>query len=505
MKSANQVNLLLEKVLKIPAEKIFCKTWNLKSNNFDIKFYKDLHQDLGRLNHFIEPTSSVLINADHGYCSSLYILAAWLQNGYFIPTNKETPYLKLKSLILKTNPQYILLEDLTEDWIKLLTEINFSGKILCYNTPNSSPEIEISCLNKLSLAVQEISAKERSLLSTSYIISTSGTTGEPKLIKITDTQLATYIENIVNRIPISMNGLIQTFPITFDPSIGDLIWIIEKQSFLVPLNTKNSRFLKEILNQSEEDLWWSSTPSFAKWCLNFTKDLTTNKISNTFFLGEKLEQHFCLNWKSFFNTSKIFNLYGPTEATISISYHQFNETKDITSIIPIGKIHDSNIFHIDPLTNELYLSGPQVIPTYLNPNDNKTYFKTIENTKWYCTGDSCLIKNDELIITGRIDDQIKIHGQRFEPAGMEFYLLNQSFEVLIIPIYSKKSALEIEYLVATTLNKKAQLADIISCLKDHFSHIFLPKKLIYFDNYPITENHKIDRKKIIEKINSETL
>lgn len=502
MKTANQVNILLEKILKIPAEKVFCKTWNLKSNNFDIKYYKDLHQDLSKLCYFIEPSSSVLINTDQGYYSSLCVLATWFQNSYFIPTSKETPYLKLKTLILKTNPQYVLLEELTEEWLKLLTEVNFSGKVLCTDNSKAPTAIKISYLNELAISPKNNPPIERSLLATSYIISTSGTTGEPKLIKITDTQLSTYIINIINRIPPTMNGLIQTFPITFDPSIGDLIWTLEKQSFLVPLNTKNSRFFKEILAQSEDDIWWSSTPSFAKWCLNFISDFPVKRISNSFFLGEKLERHFCLNWKSRFTSTKIFNLYGPTEATISISYHQFNEATDASSIVPIGKIHDTNDFQIDPLTNELFLSGPQVIKAYLNPTDNKNYFKTIATKNWYRTGDCCSINNEELTITGRIDEQIKIHGQRFEPEGMEFFLLSQNFEVLIIPIYNKKSAIDIEYLVATSLNKNLQLADIVSCLKDHFPNIFLPKKMIYFDNYPITENHKINRKQIIAKINS---
>src|SRR5690606_4308123 len=72
---------------------------------------------------------------------------------------------------------------------------------------------------------------------------------------------------------------------------------------------------------------------------------------------------------------------------------------------------------------ELCVTGPQMFPGYLDPADNAGRFLVHDGRRWYRTGDRVrLLPGGELGFLGRLDTQVKIHGQRVELAEIDWGL-----------------------------------------------------------------------------------
>lgn len=125
-------------------------------------------------------------------------------------------------------------------------------------------------------------------------------------------------------------------------------------------------------------------------------------------------------------------VYGSTECTISCIVANAGTSSVISG--EIGEAVGSKVWIINPSdvhelvkpgeVGELVVEGPLVSPAYLN-NDTQTEAKYIKRPKWsttqtrhrmYRTGDlvRCIPENETLVYVSRVDNQVKIHGQRLE-------------------------------------------------------------------------------------------
>lgn len=514
MGELNQVNQILTDFQKVPSAKKFCKTWDAKTNSFHVQTYGNLTEDIRRLQTLLKSfpnsisnshTTPILIASDQGYWASAFILATWMTGHHYLPINDETPRSRLISLLLETQPSVILLENFNDDWIEILKQTHFAGSLVVgkrSHPPKNTEHLKYNIFFLHDLESSTLCNFSRPLNGVAYLMATSGTTGRPKLIRIFDSQLSSYIDRIRGLLPSNLNCLIQTCPITFDPSIGDLLWTLMHQGCLVPLLAKNARFLPQILLQ-EEPFWWASTPSFSRFALSFLKGVQNRSVQCTFFWGEILTAHHCEVWGHVFTNSQIFNLYGPTESTITVAFHKVIPSElNTQSILPIGKLHPDHFAMIMPQTEELLLSGPQVISSYPQIENNQDRFSFLENKTWYRTGDRAREDSGIITIIGRVDNQIKIHGQRMELTEMELHLERQGWPVILLPITDENPRMEVHHLIGVTEVAGLKLEQLSECLKDHFPTHFFPRSLIVIDKFPLTKNLKIDRAALLKLVSA---
>jgi tyrocidine synthetase-3 len=118
---------------------------------------------------------------------------------------------------------------------------------------------------------------------------------------------------------------------------------------------------------------------------------------------------------------RIFNLYGPTEATVGCIVHEFDPEKDSEATIPIGL----------PIRNtravlrggELLLGGDCLAEGY----EGRPAFGEL-----YATGDLVSWEGGKLHCHGRSDDQVKVRGQRIEPAEVEAAILESGLVTVCV-------------------------------------------------------------------------
>lgn len=311
-----------------------------------------------------------------------------------------------------------------------------------------------------------------------YMLFTSGSTGKPKAIPISQTNLLSYLDFVIDKFKINENDIIsQTFDISFDLSMHDIFVAILTGAKLIPIQ-KTYLFMPNKIIKKEKITIWFSVPSVLVYMdkLKLLND-NFNSIRLSLFCGEALPTYLAKKWQKATN-SKIYNLYGPTEATIAISYFKFVDTN--TKIVPIGKIFDTQEYLIKD--DELYLSGSQIFDGYLNTKFSP--FEIINNKKYYKTGD--LVKQTKygLEYIARKDNQIKLNGYRIELEEIEAVARENGANSVAVFDDRKNE-------IVLFSEKKIDLTK-------HLPSYMLPKRVIIVDKLPLNTNMKFDRKKLKE-------
>lgn len=426
----------------------------------------------------------------------------------YIPVDSSTPLNRLQQIIEKSNAEILInftdiVMDNVNEQIKLLNTADL-------NAIFSRPYTELS---------DETWVKDDDNF---YIIFTSGSTGNPKGVQISYSNLNSFVGWILSDFDIENN---QTFlnqaPFSFDLSVMDLypslasggtIYAVDKATFNQP------KILFDEIAKSNLNIW-VSTPSVAQMFFlepTFNQDMLP-KLKKFMFCGEALSVDIANELKNRFPSATIYNTYGPTEATVAVtSIIVKDEMLENKKALPVGKVKDDcKVYIINPDgefqnqgdPGEIVIAGESVSKGYLGePNlTNKSFFE-IDGRAAYKTGDTGFIRNNLLYCLGRIDYQIKLNGYRMEIEEIEHHILRSKFvkHVVVMPVKRKDKITHL--LAAVVANEhdftkdfeltKAIKKDIQKYLPDYM----IPRVFKYVTAVPITNNGKLDRKKIADEM-----
>ena len=267
----------------------------------------------------------------------------------------------------------------------------------------------------------------RSKNDAAYLLYTSGTTGTPKGVLISNSNLTSFSEAqsefICANVPatLELGGIGKYLGLAsraFDVHVGEmfLAWrwglccVTGKRSMLLddlPLALKELRvthasFVPSLLDQV--GLVPANVPLLKYMGVG----------------GEKISQR---TLESFGNsdTVALINAYGPTEVTIGCCSARVSSKSNLRNI---GRVLGDTVAHVlvpgmltyakRGMEGELCLTGSLVGIGYHNRNTG-AFVQSFNGEKMYRTGDLVrLMPDDSIEIFGRSDDQTKIRGQRLE-------------------------------------------------------------------------------------------
>ncbi len=479
----NNIHRLWKSIQEARPDSTFFEFFDPASGNLSSKTYSDLINDLVQLDFKFSSLSElrIMILMEKSYESFLVILFCLLKSHCFIPVQPKSK--NIEAVANTTLPNYII------------------SQTAMPNLINSSSMLLIAdLLRDKTLSLAEFTPAPIEPDQIAYIISTSGTTGAPKLIPISNRNFDAYVNSISDKIksPLPFT-LVQNFEISFDPYLLDLIMVVLNKSSFLPVSSASVRHLDSIFKAlASRSVWTSLTPTQADLILSVSARKPLPNIEKTFFLGEKLKRTLCLNWGKVFPNSKIYNLYGPAEVTISISYHEFNSVEDTGNFVPIGPIHPNHDFRISP-EGELSIRGPQVFGGYFSSSN-----QTTGKGDWYNTGDLVEIVDSKIFIVGRSDLQIKINGRRFEPQEIEIELENHGIRGFVVPQSDEAIQKSKTKLIFVTDQKSVSATAIYELLITTNDPEFIPKQVFLVDEFPMSQNGKVDRKMLSALVASRT-
>ncbi len=340
------------------------------------------------------------------------------------------------------------------------------------------------------------------------IVYTSGSTGKPKGVKITHKGLINYInpreDNIaLHAIQNDVSNMLSLTTTTFIAFLREALATIingTKVTLTTDEESKNLSKIIRLIKESGVD-GLSLTPSRIQEYMKVTefKDLL-NQFNIIIIGGEKFIPSVYTDLNSY-SDAKIFNSYGSSENTIA-THQKLIDSDEITEGTPIPNNIDL-IIDIDgnPLPNniigEACTAGVQTTPGYLNRDDlNVSEFITINNLRFYKTGDLAYKNsNNELVIRGRKDKQIKLRGLRIEPGEIESAISKypgiESVAVTVKQI-NKQDSLCAFY----TSNDVIDVEDLKEYLSTKLIRYMIPASFTQLDSMPKTPNGKIDTKNL---------
>ncbi len=357
---------------------------------------------------------------------------------------------------------------------------------------------------------------------TAYLLFTSGSTGMPKGVAVSQSNAVAYMEYAAKRFGFNHEDRCsQNFDLTFDLSVHDLFTCWDAGATLCPY-AQQTLTPASLVDELKLTVWFS-VPSVAMFAtkLGLLQPGAFPTLRWSLFCGEALSSTLAAAWQRAANHSILENLYGPTEATIAITYYRWDsETSPAESprgVVPIGwpfegqKVCtvDENLTPVPPGgTGELCLAGSQVTSGYWNDAEKTAAsFVRLEHSAdqvWYRTGD--LVRQDDrgcLFYLGRRDFQVKIKGYRVELQEIDLVLREAAHTELAVAIpwpLSEGSASGIVGVLSGC--DPANDRQTLSACNTKLPRYMVPTRLYHFPQIPLNVNGKIDRGKIVEMLGS---
>jgi amino acid adenylation domain-containing protein len=278
------------------------------------------------------------------------------------------------------------------------------------------------------------------------VLYTSGSTGAPKGVATTHAALANQMAWMQQVFGLRRGErvLLKT-PVSFDVSGWELLWPLTVGAAVVlarPDGHRDPYYLSSLIHRHEV-----TTCQFVPSMLQvFLEEPAAAGCARTLrrviCIGEELPPALARRFHSVLPDTSLHNLYGPTEAALAVTehcvdfeHHDESEHEQRTRV-PIGRPMSGVTLHVldaagrvapPQAVGELHIGGVALARGYLGrPGLTADRFRPDpfhSGGRLYRTGDAArLLADGTLEYVGRLDRQLKIRGQRIEPAEIESVL-----------------------------------------------------------------------------------
>ncbi len=357
----------------------------------------------------------------------------------------------------------------------------------------------------------------------SHILFTSGSTGVPKGVVITHTNVTTFVAWALKHYQIDHTDRFSGHtPFHFDLSTFDIFGAITAgaQLHLVPQETAVlPPKLAEFIRESQLTQWFS-VPSVLNYLAKFNAVRHNDfpALRRVLWCGEVLPTPALVYWMERLPKVRFSNLYGPTEATIASSCYDVAACPiDPNAAIPIGTACDGEKLlvldeKLQPLPpreiGDLYIAGKGLSPGYWrDPQKTASAFipdplNPDPSARLYRTGDLAWQDENGLVyFVGRADSQIKVRGYRIELGEIETALnsLGRLQECAVVAIPTDNFG---GWMICCAYVVRSGDEVSLTALREHLkktvpSYMF-PARWIAYDVLPKNPNGKIDRPRLKE-------
>lgn len=442
-------------------------------NKKEISFGEFYNKSISIVNYFksknIKPGSKIMVQMENSVEYFYLIFACLLGNYVICPIDIEIKNEKFKKLEKILNPSLI---------IKSLKDLKYIKKNLVPKIKKGNPYI---------------------------IIFTSGTTGQPKGIQISNSsyigssksysKMAGYDKdtNLMHFLPMYYNaGILNTFYSCFFAS--SKITIINKISAL-----NIYYFWENISGQNINS--FHITPEIAnaltklKIPLNLKEQIKKIKIIST---GSYLHQNIVDNFEKIYDV-RILSCYGLTEIGGPLTIQNWENTFVDGSVGYHSK--EIKVKILNKRQNHIFIKSPYMMDGYIN--ENGKMIKPKLKNGYFDTGDVGIYNKGELTIIGRRKDIIKKGAEIVSLPFIENTIIKNPLVDEAIGVSKndeiKGSIIFIFVKFNKTKNIDKMLDKLESYIKKKLKRIEIPDRLIPVPEIPKTYNGK-PKKDLLDKL-----
>ena len=345
-----------------------------------------------------------------------------------------------------------------------------------------------------------------------YVVFTSGSTGTPKGVVACHRSVIDYTEAISAALGFSENTVFanQT-PLYFDAPLKELMptikfgattYFVPKMLFSFPVR------LIEYLNEYRiNTVCWVVSALVQISSLGALDVAQPKYLTKIAFGSEVFPRKQYELWKAAFPTAEFYNLYGPTEATGMSTYWRAERDLAEDEPIPVGRPFDNTRVLLltdedreadEGETGEICLSGTCLTMGYYN-DPKRTAEVFVQNPlcraypEWiYRTGDiGRYNEHGELVFVCRKDSQIKHMGHRIELGEIETAALKREGVTRVHCLYDEEGKRIVLFYTGD-----ADESALFVHLGAYLPRYMIPASLCHLDAMPLTDNGKIDRRRL---------
>ncbi|OGM49923.1 nonribosomal peptide synthase [Aspergillus bombycis] len=454
-----------------------------------------IHRPLG----FTPPL--IPICCDRSVEMVIAILAVLKAGAAYVPLNISDPEGRLEAILRQTESTIIIDGLLGNDSRHKLQAVGDRTSTSVYTVDG------LSTMSPSEAPLRKVHSE-----SLAYVLFTSGSTGEPKGVMIEHRNLTSFIttqhKQIIGR---WTSCRMPVAAYTFDVSMADLL-------------TSLAIGARVALVESEKML--ASLPYWAEEMLTTTLSMTPSlatllaqklppQVAVLILAGETFDPNIM---KTLPRECRVWNGYGPTETF----YSSFHLVDAEATQVPIGRTFGGNQIYIlrpgsddrQPIgaIGEICIGGTQVARGYLAREDltNRSFTRHPYDSSamLYRTGDLGRFMDGGVIeYLGRMDEQIKIRGQRTEPAEIESVVHAASPHIshVIVDLYNLKRGGGLPRLIAFISTKDTVPPslcqtfiqdDVEPSCRNHLPAHMIPSTWIYVRTVPLTTSGKVDKRRL---------
>ncbi|WP_319754193.1 non-ribosomal peptide synthetase [Streptomyces sp. AK02-04a] len=363
-----------------------------------------------------------------------------------------------------------------------------------------------------------------------YVIYTSGSTGRPKGVMVEHRSVVNRLAWMQKRYPLGDGDVVlQKTPSSFDVSVWELFWwaIEGARVALLPVGGEKEppQILRTIAEQRVTVVHF--VPSMFGPFLDLLESdpalpSSIEHLRFVFCSGEALPPDLVARFHRLFagagaSAPQLVNLYGPTEATVDVSYFDLAPDPEAAGAagpvqavrrVPIGRPIDNIRLYVlgrngepQPVgaPGELCIAGVGLARGYLGrPELTREAFVADPfhpGARMYRTGDLARwLADGSLEYLGRIDEQVKIRGNRVELGEVQSRLAALSGvrgAVVDARTSPSRGMHLVGYYVADEDIDPALLRSHLAATLPEF---MIPAHFLRIDRIPLTPNGKTDRR-----------
>lgn len=335
----------------------------------------------------------------------------------------------------------------------------------------------------------------------SLIMCTSGTTGSPKGIMLSEKNIISNVVDISHYFDIDINDRILISRPLYHCAVltGEfLLSIIKGCRIYFYSGSFNPVNILKLIADNDITVF-CGTPTSLNTIAKFKNSKAFESLSTICVSGECMNEFVAATLRKTFTAAKIYHVYGMTEACPRISY--LPPAMFESNPLSVGKPLDSVSYKIVKRggkiakTNEtgvLWVRGPNVmLGYYANPELTSKALKR----GWLCTGDIAKTTEDGLLqIMGRSDNLIIKAGMNIYPQEVEGALLNDPRvnEVLVYPLENALTGTQIGIKISGNFSNTDEVRQLCIEVLPSFQ---IPQRIDIVDELPKSASGKIIRGK----------
>lgn len=343
----------------------------------------------------------------------------------------------------------------------------------------------------------------------SYIIFTSGTTGKPKGIIITEPAALNTVHAIIKMYHVTSEDVcVNISNLYFDLSIFDFFASMITGMKIYMVDAYRVKWFVEG-KEYEKATIWNSTPSLAReFLLKYSFDNLRCVLMSGDFVQKKLVEDL---YEKYGKSLHVTALGGATEASIWSNYFDCTNFRE-KSVIPYGIPLANQQMYIGKqsgmladrgVLGEILIGGYGLATGYLDKKQTEEAFvwnKQLQK-QVYKTGDLGYLGYDKNIyIVGRVVNEIKHNGYRIDLREIEKYIIRVAGVKNTFVFIDKMENGRTRLICAVVSDEEKIEEKIRKELSGQVPHYMVPTNILVVDSIPLTNNGKVNVPEIVSQL-----